>query len=328
MSDVYFRGAVGHVEKVSLDEGETVLDGLLRSGIDVPFGCRTGVCQGCLLKSKDCEVPQEAQKGLNDSQKQQGHFLSCCCLPKEPMIVALSSLYKKQTAQVVDKKFLSNQVVRIRVNKVFCYRPGQYVTLWKDHETARSYSIASHPTEDDFIEMHIRVYENGAFSQWAYNMLSVGEELSIQGPMGDCFYDGNNKGQTLFMSGIGTGLAPLYGIARDALLRGHTGNILMLIGAGTKAGLYYQHKFKELQSCYPQLEVKYSVASLNSKEMALEGHASDIYTTAKVLLPDMTGVKVYLCGGENFVRKMRKQSFLAGANMGDIASDSFICFAD
>jgi len=292
----------------------------------VPFGCRTGVCQGCLLTSKDCVVPQEAQKGLNDAQKQQGHFLSCCCRPKEPMIVGLSDFYKKQTTQVIDKKILSEQVVRIRVNKVFCYRPGQYVTLWKDHDTARSYSIASHPTEDDYVEMHIRVYENGEFSQWAYNQLSVGDELSIQGPMGNCFYDGSDKSQDLFMSGIGTGLAPLYGIVRDALLRGHTGNILMLIGAGTKAGIYYRNKFKELQSRYSQLQVKYSVACLDSDEIVLEGHASDIYTTAKILLPDLTGVKVYICGGESFVRKMRKQSFLAGANMDDIRSDSFICF--
>ena len=100
----------------------------------------------------------------------------------------------------------------------------------------------------------------------------------------------------------------------------------MLIGSRTKNGIYYQKEFKILQERYPQLEVKYSVAEVGSEAMALQGHASDIYTTAKVLLPDMSGVRVFLCGADSFVKKMRKQTFLAGANMGDISSDAFLCF--
>ena len=328
MTEVYIKESSDQTEKIVLKDDETVLTGLLRSGVDIPYGCRNGVCQCCMLKSVDSEIPREGQKGLSEAQKQQGFFLSCCAKPKQPMIVELSDLYKKETTQVLEKKILSPQLVRIRVKKVICYRSGQYVTMWKDDDTARTYSIASHPSNDDYIEFHVQVYPKGIFSRWVLETLEVGDELGIQGPMGEFFYTPENKTQTLFLSAIGVGLAPVYGIARDALLSGHSGHILVLIGARTKEGIYYQQEFKELQEKYPQLEVKFSVAELDEDLIASQGHASDIYTSAKVLVPDLTNVRVFICGDQKFVRKMRKQIFLDGANFGDIYTDTFLCFPE
>lgn len=326
MTDVYFREADETVEKVSLLSDESVLSGLLRSGVEIPYGCRTGVCQSCMMQCQDSVIPIEAQKGLSEAQKQQGYFLSCCAKPKQPMVVGLSNLFKKETTKVLDKTILSKDVIRVRVKKVICYRPGQYMTLWKDQDTARTYSIASHPSKDDYIEFHVKIYDNGVFSPWVRETLNVGDTFEIQGPMGNCFYTNESKDQTLFLSGIGTGFAPLYGIARDALLSGHTGRILLLIGSRIKQGLYYHNELKILQDSFPNLEVKFSVAELDNESMATQSHASDIYTFASILIPDMSGVRVFLCGADSFIKKMRRQTFLAGANMGDISTDTFLCF--
>ena len=131
MSEIYFKRADDQVEKISLGQGETVLNGLLNRGVEVPYGCLTGVCQSCLLKSSDSEIPEESQRGLSASQKKMGYFLSCCCRPKEAMIVSLSNLFKKETSQVLEKKILSDQVARLRISKALCYRSGQFLTLWK-----------------------------------------------------------------------------------------------------------------------------------------------------------------------------------------------------
>ncbi len=326
MCEIYFRRSDDQVERVSLSQGETVLNGLLNRGVEVPYGCLTGVCQSCLLRSTDSEIPEESQKGLSASQKKMGYFLSCCCRPKQAMIVSLSNLFKKETSQVLEKEILTDQVARLRISKALCYRSGQFLTLWKSQDVARTYSIASHPSHDDFIEFHVRLYDNGVFSPWIFDGINVGDEIEIQGPMGECFYNANGKDQPMLLSGIGTGLAPLYGIARDALLSGHTGRILLLIGSRTKQGLYYEEELKALQRDYPQLEVKFSVSELDRDEAATKSHSRDIYSYAKVLMPDLAGAKVFLCGGESFVRKMRRQCFLNGANMDDIASDIFLCF--
>ena len=326
MNTIHYRGNDGNPQQVTLQEDETVLNALLRCGIDVPFGCRTGVCQSCIMQAENSTTVKTAQKGLREVQKQQGYFLSCCCQPTEPVVVSLSNEYRKETTVVLEKSMLTPNTVRVRVKKTICYRSGQYMTLWKDENTARTYSIASHPTHDDFIEFHIRVYDDGIFSPWAANELAVGDELKIQGPMGECFYTNKDKLQTLFLSGLGTGLAPLYGIARDALLSGHSGKILLLLGARHEQSLYYQSELATLSTQFSNFEVRYSVQEIKPELQATHSRESDIYATAKMLVPDFTGTKVFLCGGDNFVRKMKKQCFLSGANMGDIHSDTFLSF--
>jgi len=118
----------------------------------------------------------------------------------------------------------------------------------------------------------------------------------------------------------------LYGIVRDALFQGHIGKILLLVGSRTDAGIYYQKELSLLEKEFSQLDVRYSVQETSSEYAATNSRESDIYATAKMLMPDFSGVNAFLCGGASFVRKMRKQCFLAGANMGDIYSDVFLSF--
>jgi len=326
MNIIYYKDESGSTQQVALKDSETVLSALLRCGVDVPYGCQSGVCQSCIMQTEHSNIPREAQAGLREVQKQQGYFLSCCCKPSESMVVGLSNDYKKESTTVLEKTMLTPDVVRLRVKKVICYRSGQYMTLWKDEKIARSYSLASHPTHDDFIEFHIRVYSDGIFSSWVKDELNVGDQLQIQGPMGDCFYTNKKKSQTLFLSGLGTGLAPLYGIVRDALLSGHTGKILLLTGSRNEKALYYKPELAALSKEFSQFEVRYSVQDIAPELRSTKSRESDIYATAKMLMPSFTGSKVFLCGGESFVRKMKKQCFLAGANMGDIHSDAFLSF--
>jgi len=75
---------------------------------------------------------------------------------------------------------------------------------------ARTYSLVSHPTLNDYIEFHIRVYPDGVFSQWVAQSMSVGDSLEIQGSMGECFYSGQGRQQTLFLSQYGA-LATFFG---------------------------------------------------------------------------------------------------------------------
>lgn len=326
MSTLYFKVSDRETEIVTLQEGESVLSGFLRNGVDVPYGCQTGVCQSCMLQSEYSDIPRNAQKGLREVQKNQGYFLSCCCFPQESMAVSLPDEYKKEASVVLDKTMLTDEIVRLQIKKTICYRPGQFVTLWQKGGVARTYSLASHPTQDDYLEFHIRVYDNGVFSPWVLKSLNVGDELFIQGPMGDCFYTAKDKSQTLFLSGLAEGLAPLYGIARDALLTGHYGRVLMLIGARTESGLYYKEELAALKNQFPQFEVRYSVQDMVPELQSRHSREADVYSVARMLIPDLSGAKVFLFGGDHFVRKMKKQCFLSGANIGDIASDTFLRF--
>lgn len=82
-------------------EGETLLDALLRQGVDIPFSCRNGVCHVCMHRVERGEVPPEAQQGLDEEKRRQALFLPCKCHPRTDMsIIAKESVSKKAS----DKK--------------------------------------------------------------------------------------------------------------------------------------------------------------------------------------------------------------------------------
>lgn len=317
------RSSEGEVRRISLSRGETVLAALLKAGYDVPYGCKSGVCHSCMLKSSSSDIPMESQKGLRPVEKSQGYFLSCCCHPTATLEINLGGELDRYQTSICGLDRIADNIWRLRLKKSIAYRSGQYITLRHSSGLTRSYSIASHPVEDDFIECHIRTYADGKFSYLVENQLKAGDPLEILGPYGNCVYEKTDKHQTLFLAGLGTGLSPLYGIVRDAFSQGHLGRVVVLIAAGESTNLYYQEEMRLLQSQYPQLEVHYSVQR-NSVTSSAILPVSDVYQTAAEILPDLKGCQVFLCGSSSFVQRLRKESFLRGASLNDIRVDEFL----
>ena len=299
-------------------EGHSVLDTLLDAGEDIPNGCRAGACQSCLMISEE-EVPATAQVGLNESQKQLGYFLSCQCKPASPIRVRKPGGSLKSPALVLNKSMLNDKVLRLTLKSEISFRPGQYFTLWKNESTARSYSAASLCNEDNAIEFHIKKIDQGAFSHWASTDLKDGDQISIQGPLGQCFYNCTDLEQPILMASIGTGLAPIYGILKEALNKRHQGKIDLLIGAKQAKDFYLQDELALLEGKHQNLNIHWIAQDFENSE-------GDIYRYCKTQFPDLKGYKLYLCGAESFVKKMKKQGFLGGANMGDIHADPFVAF--
>ncbi|MBZ0253442.1 MAG: 2Fe-2S iron-sulfur cluster binding domain-containing protein, partial [Candidatus Methylomirabilis sp.] len=200
-------------------EGETVLAALARGGVTVPSSCRVGLCQSCLMRAVEGTPPKAARKGLKETWVAQGYFLACSCVPEGDLAVALPDAAATSVrARVVEKSFLSESVVRLRLapEAAFEYRAGQYVSLARDDGLTRPYSLASVPESDALLEVHVRRAPGGRMSGWIFDGLAEGDALSVRGPAGSCFYVPGREDQPMLLIGTGTGLAPLYGIARDA----------------------------------------------------------------------------------------------------------------
>jgi ring-1,2-phenylacetyl-CoA epoxidase subunit PaaE len=58
-------------------DGETVLDGAARAGIELPFSCRAGVCSTCRTKVVRGEVTMTQNYALEDWELEQGYVLAC-----------------------------------------------------------------------------------------------------------------------------------------------------------------------------------------------------------------------------------------------------------
>lgn len=298
-----------------LRENESVLDALIRSGAPVSYSCKAGSCGSCMMRAVTGGVPAQSQAGLKDSWKARGYFLPCICHPEEDLTVAAVDADTQVPARIDSIEPLSADVLRVRVacESEFAFRSGQYVTLVRPDGLARSYSIASLPREG-FLEFHIRCLPNGRMSEWIRQRARPGEMVRILGPSGDCFYVEGNPRQPLLLAGTGTGLAPLYGIARDALQSGHTGPVHLIHGAVRTEGLYLQHELEALAAAHPNLH--YS-ASLLETDGPID----------KVILqryPDVGNWRAYLCGDPAIVQSLKKKLFLQGMDLRNIHADAFL----
>lgn len=310
-------------QALNLNEGETVLDGLLRHGFHIPHGCKSGVCQSCMLRVDQGQLPANAQLGLKATQKSQGYFLSCSCVPGDSELhISNDENCFQRCKAVIEKISLLNQSVfllKLRISD-FKFIPGQYVTLWKNESCARCYSIASSSNNADSIELHIKLIQEGQFSSWVFNHLAPGDRIDISGPAGECFYTGEDKYVPLLLASISTGLAPLYGILRHALAEEHQGEIHLVCGSQHASGLYLIEELRELEKRHDNVKIDFIARQTNRKPGIIEG---DIYDFIKQAHPSTKEFKVYLCGAASFVHKLKKQIFLAGANSQDIYADVF-----
>ena len=66
--------------------GESVLEGAARAGLDLPFSCRAGVCSTCRTKVVRGEVAMEQNYALEDWELEQGYVLACQSKVKTPVL--------------------------------------------------------------------------------------------------------------------------------------------------------------------------------------------------------------------------------------------------
>jgi ferredoxin len=79
---------IRHGERtIELRPGETVLDGLLRSGAYFPYHCRSGSCHTCIAQATAGSPPPLAQGDLTSAERAEGYFLACVAVPETDLVV-------------------------------------------------------------------------------------------------------------------------------------------------------------------------------------------------------------------------------------------------
>jgi ferredoxin-NADP reductase/ferredoxin len=306
-------------QPIALEPGQTVLQGLEAAGVANETSCRAGACQSCLVQAAEGTPPKRSQQGLSPAQVAQGLFMACVCTPDSDLkIVRAGDAVRRVQAEVEALDPLSDTVLRVRLRplEAFPYRSGQFVRLITEDGLVRSYSIASTPDLASTLELHVRLIPGGRMSGRLGSDIRPGDRLTVSGPSGGCCYDGIEADQPLILAGVGTGLAPLWGVLHDALAAGHRGPIRLYHGAATEAGLYLKDELRDLDRLHANLEYVPCVLD----------HGEDILAQVKGD-PGLKGAQIFLCGDAPLVERLRKAVFLAGAKLSDIRADAFAAAA-
>ncbi|MDR0481437.1 MAG: 2Fe-2S iron-sulfur cluster binding domain-containing protein [Gallionellaceae bacterium] len=301
----------------------SVLDCLTSQGIPVPFSCRSGTCQTCMMRAVSGTVPERAQAGLKDTLAAQHYFLACVCHPENDLEVTLAGDALKVEAEVTSVELLCKDIlgVRLKPQKPFAYRAGQFIHFYRDATTVRNYSLATVPELDDDLCLHVRRVPNGVVSGWMFDHLKAGDAVTISEAAGNCFYTSGKPEQDILLVGTGSGLAPLYGIIRDALHQGHRGGIHLYHGSVTADGLYLYQALRKLAQDHANFSYVPCISGEDAlPEGAQRGMVLDIALQDHAKL---NGWRVFLCGHPEMVKTGQKKTFFAGASMSEIYVDAF-----
>jgi ferredoxin-NADP reductase len=152
----------------------------------------------------------------------------------------------------------------------------------------RSYSVASAPDGSGTIELTVERLPDGEVSSFLHDVVMVGDELEVRGPIGGWFIW---RGDTpAVLVGGGSGVVPLMSMLRLARQRGQADLVQLVVSVRRPGDLYYA---SELPG--PQTTIVYTRATPPSwPRPAGRLSAADLSVP---LNPDATG---FICGSSGF----------------------------
>lgn len=310
-------------QEILCHTGESVLDALLRERIDIPYACKEGACQSCMIRSLAGAPPAKAQQGLKNVLQHQNYFLACLCYPQQDMQISLNNPAESFTPAVVtDKQLLNSEtlLLSLQLQTPMDFYAGQFVNLKRADGLTRSYSIANNRLHAHKLTFHIRRLAGGRFSEWAHQDLNIGDVIAVSDPQGLCYYLPNKLEQNLLLIGTGSGLAPLAGIISEALHHDHHGQIRLYYGSREVDGLYWITEMQQLAQQYPNFHYTPCVSGSLAPAGIAQGRANDL---AFAEIKNLKDWRVFLCGHPEMVKQSKRQAYLQGAGLQDIHADAF-----
>ena len=133
------------------------------------------------------------------------------------------------------------KTLRLRLPHPSDHLAGQHVvvrlTAPDGYTAQRSYSVASAPDGSDELELTVELLADGEVSSFLHEVVEVGDELELRGPLGGFFvWDGTTPALLL---GGGSGVVPLMAMLRLARRTGSADLVRMVVSARSPDDLLY-----------------------------------------------------------------------------------------
>jgi ferredoxin-NADP reductase/DMSO/TMAO reductase YedYZ heme-binding membrane subunit len=206
----------------------------------------------------------------------------------------------------------------------FAFQAGQFLNLTADidgRKVGRSYTIASPPTRDGYIELSIKREENGHVSRFLHDMLMTGHSVGISAPAGRFTFDSKSSDAVLLIAG-GVGITPVMSILRDLTDRCWPGKIDLLFSVRSPADIIFKDELFYLAERHPNLRVHVTV----TRDTAADWTGLRGRITADLLrqhVPDVAQRPAFICGPNAMAAAARDELLAVGVPAERINVESF-----
>lgn len=183
----------------------------------------------------------------------------------------------------------------------FAFAPGQFVSFTEQLGTrpiTRAYSIASVPDGNRF-ELCLNLVKDGRFSPHLFQ-LRPGDRVPMKGPVGT--FTLRNPGKDALFVATGTGIAPMRGLAPQAIESGPDARVTLLFGVRHEHGILYRDHFEAMAAEHPNFGF---VPTLTRPSASWTGLSGRVQQHLDALLDGRTNIDVYICGLKEMVNSVR-----------------------
>lgn len=327
----------GHSFEV--DDDERILEAGLREGIAFPYGCRNGACRSCIARLLTGEIDYGPKKppGLTTHDVEVGKILSCQAVPLSDLELEVREIgaaphikVKILPVRVAELVKLNHDVMLMRLRLPSTERihflPGQFIDILLRDGRRRSFSLANPPHRNEYLELHIRHVEGGAFTGQVFHSMAPKALLRIEGPLGAFFLREDSERPILLMAG-GTGFAPMQSIIEHAIEQGLSRPIHLFWGARAQKDLYRHEQV--LEWCKNWKLLKYTpVLSAPDTKDRWAGQTGWVHEALLQAYPDLSAYDVYLSGPPGMIVAAEDAFLSHGLPEDRLFYDSFEYAAD
>jgi ferredoxin-NADP reductase len=171
-------------------------------------------------------------------------------------------------------------------------RAGQHyvvrLTAPDGYTASRSYSVASAPDGSNELDLTVERLDDGEVSTFLHDVVTVGDELEVRGPIGGWFvWDGDSPA---LLVGGGSGVVPLMAMLRLARRSGTPDLVRLVVSVRTPEDLYYGTEIVG-----PETTLVYTRATPPGFARAPARLSRD-----DIPQPVAPGTRSYVCGSSGF----------------------------
>ncbi len=313
---------------------ESVLEAALRNSINLPYGCRNGACGSCkgLVKKGTIKYPDTDLTGITEKEMAGGYALFCQARPQTDLVIQTRVInrindipIRKLPCRVIKIDRLNHDVIRLLLklpsSERLQFMAGQYIDILMPEGKRRSFSLANAPHDDEYLELHIRHYDGGLFSEFAFSHLKEKTLLRIEGPLGTFFLREDSDRPIIMVAG-GTGFAPVKSMIEFALEKNIQRDILLYWGARTRADLYLDDLAFDWAGNNKNITYIPVLSDAKTNDN-WTGRTGLVHESVLEDQKNLAGFDIYTCGPPPMVHAVRDIFIEYGAFEENIYSDSF-----
>ncbi len=328
-------------EVITVEEGQSILHAALRQGVWLPFACGHGTCATCKCRvlEGDVDIGEASPFALMEMEREEGLILTCCAIPESDVTIEadidvdddfMGFTVNDYQATVTNIEDLSPTIkgITFQLDSTVEFQAGQYVNVSiPGVEGTRAFSIANTPSDNQILELHVRLLPGGLGTTYLHEQLRVGDSLEVSGPYGQFFTRYSDPKDVIFIAG-GSGLSSPQSMILDLIERGDNRKIYLFQGARNLSELYNRERFEQLQKNHRNF---HHIPALNEPE------ANDEWTGYRCFVHEAVnqyfdgkceGHKAYLCGPPPMIDAAITTLMQARLFERDIHMERFVSAAD